>query len=156
MRPVGDEMSGKISSGLIFVTVLLLVGLATTANSQRTPTFTTDEIDLVGLTLDEVGWTRDDLGYNPAGYWERFPVVPGTLPIFDDLFRAFNIALLHRLHRSDDGMFHHRTEQEHIVSDLLYFVFESFSDHNSSKYSPYIIYSVILLPTITSDDSQLV
>jgi len=43
--------------------------------------------DVLGRILAEVGFTRADLGYNPAGYWNRFPLdIPYRLTSFDDLF----------------------------------------------------------------------
>ena len=47
----------------------------------------THDGDILGSALNEVGFTRGDLGYEPRGYWNRFPVdVPYRLPFFDDLF----------------------------------------------------------------------
>jgi hypothetical protein len=48
-----------------------------------------EPIDRLGAALDSVGFTRDDLGFRPKGYWNRFPLpsgIPYTLPFFADLF----------------------------------------------------------------------
>ncbi len=43
--------------------------------------------DILGRVLGEVGFTRADLGYDPAGYWNRFPLdIPHRLTSFDALF----------------------------------------------------------------------
>ena len=43
--------------------------------------------DLLDSALALVGKTRADLGYQPKGYWNRYPfVIPYKLPAFDDLF----------------------------------------------------------------------
>ncbi|MBU8933803.1 MAG: hypothetical protein KOO62_07330 [candidate division Zixibacteria bacterium] len=43
--------------------------------------------DILGRILNEVGFTRADLGYQPKGYWNRFPLdAPHRLTSFDDLF----------------------------------------------------------------------
>ena len=47
------------------------------------------KIDRLGQALSEVGFTRDDLGYQPKGYWNRFPDpkhIPYVMPFFEDLF----------------------------------------------------------------------
>jgi hypothetical protein len=47
------------------------------------------DIDRLGAALDSVGLTRADLGFQPKGYWNRFPQpdgIPYTLPFFKDLF----------------------------------------------------------------------
>jgi len=46
-------------------------------------------IDRLGQALNEVGFTRADLGYHPKGYWNRFPnqkLIPHIMPFFEDLF----------------------------------------------------------------------
>ncbi len=46
-------------------------------------------IDQLGAALDSVGFTRADLGFQPKGYWNRFPQpdgIPYTMPFFKDLF----------------------------------------------------------------------
>ena len=43
--------------------------------------------DLLDSALALVGKTKSDLGYQPKGYWNRYPFeVPYKLPAFDDLF----------------------------------------------------------------------
>ncbi len=43
--------------------------------------------DILGKILNEVAFTREDLGYQPAGYWNRFPLdIPHKLTSFDALF----------------------------------------------------------------------
>ncbi|UCG60449.1 MAG: hypothetical protein JSV52_08920 [Candidatus Zixiibacteriota bacterium] len=43
--------------------------------------------DVLGKVLEEVGFTRADLGYQPKGYWNRFPLdIPYRLTSFNDLF----------------------------------------------------------------------
>lgn len=47
------------------------------------------KIDRLGEALFKVGFTRFDLGYNPKGYWNRFPnpkLIPYIMPFFEDLF----------------------------------------------------------------------
>lgn len=66
----------------LYVSMLLCaIALAcfSTAGAQET--------DLLEQTLREHGYTIDDLGYQPKGYWNRFPYnPPHRLPSFDDLF----------------------------------------------------------------------
>ncbi len=48
-----------------------------------------DGIDRIEAALDSVGFTRADLGYQPKGYWNRFPQpdgIPYVMPFFEDLF----------------------------------------------------------------------
>ncbi|MCK4632230.1 MAG: hypothetical protein KAT79_03105, partial [candidate division Zixibacteria bacterium] len=48
---------------------------------------TADSTDVLGAILNEVGFTRDDLGYESKGYWNRFPLdTDHRLTSFDDLF----------------------------------------------------------------------
>lgn len=43
--------------------------------------------DMLDSALATVGKTRADLGYDPKGYWNRYPFeIPYKLPAFDDLF----------------------------------------------------------------------
>ncbi|MDF1544636.1 MAG: hypothetical protein P1R58_05990 [bacterium] len=43
--------------------------------------------DILGEILGEVGFDRSDLGYQPKGYWNRFPLdIPYKLTSFKDLF----------------------------------------------------------------------
>ncbi len=47
------------------------------------------QVDRFAQALSEVGFTRDDLGYSPKGYWNRFPDprhIPYIMPFFEDLF----------------------------------------------------------------------
>jgi len=66
--------------------LLAFSGFSPPASAQHTPTWTTEGRDLLGEALASVGFTRDDLGYRPAGYWTRFPRVPYKMPFFDGLF----------------------------------------------------------------------
>ncbi len=51
------------------------------------PVFAQSQVDVLRIALDSVGFTRDDLGYRPRGYWSRFPLdIPYKLTSFDDLF----------------------------------------------------------------------
>ncbi|PKK83100.1 MAG: hypothetical protein CVT49_10325 [candidate division Zixibacteria bacterium HGW-Zixibacteria-1] len=46
-----------------------------------------DRADILQLVLDSAGFSRADLGYQPKGYWSRFPLdIPYRLTSFDDLF----------------------------------------------------------------------
>jgi hypothetical protein len=63
----------------LFVSLLTI----TTAVAQN------QQIDRLGAALDSVGFTRADLGFQPKGYWNRFPLpdgIPYTMPFFTDLF----------------------------------------------------------------------
>jgi len=52
-----------------------------------TPVFAEGREDILGKILNEVAFTREDLGYQPAGYWNRFPLdIPHKLTSFDALF----------------------------------------------------------------------
>jgi len=52
-----------------------------------TPIFAQTQIDVLQMALDSVGFSRSDLGYNPKGYWSRFPLdIPYKLTSFDALF----------------------------------------------------------------------
>lgn len=43
--------------------------------------------DVLQKILSEVGFTREDLGYKPTGYWNRFPLdIPHKLTSFEALF----------------------------------------------------------------------
>lgn len=47
----------------------------------------TQTSDLVQDALDSIGFTYDDLGFHPKGYWSRYPMdIPYKLKMFDDLF----------------------------------------------------------------------
>jgi len=69
---------------ILFYILILLCALP--VSSQNVRTWETGQRDLLGEALDVVGFTRDDLGYEPAGYWTRYPRAPYKLPIFDALF----------------------------------------------------------------------
>ena len=46
-----------------------------------------EKIDVLKQALDTVGYSRADLGYQPKGYWSRYPLdIPYRLSSFDDLF----------------------------------------------------------------------
>ncbi len=46
----------------------------------------TDE-DILTRALNSVGFEKSDIGFNPRGYWSRFPLdIPYRLTSFDDLF----------------------------------------------------------------------
>ena len=50
-------------------------------------TSVTAEEDILDKILNEVGFNKADLGYQPKGYWNRFPLdIPYRLTSFDDLF----------------------------------------------------------------------
>jgi len=66
-------------------TLSIFPGLSNPAMSQHTPTWQTGQRDILGAALESVGFTRDDLGYRPEGYWVRYPRVPYVLPFFDSL-----------------------------------------------------------------------
>ncbi len=46
-----------------------------------------EPVDVLEKALNEVRFSRADLGYQPKGYWNRFPLdIPHRLTSFDDLF----------------------------------------------------------------------
>ena len=58
--------------------ILLLLGAAAPAQNST---------DVLGRILSEAGFNRADLGYRPAGYWNRFPLdIPHQLTSFEALF----------------------------------------------------------------------
>lgn len=64
---------------IIFVFVLLLPCIGATDDGAPA--------DVIEQILSEVGFERTDLGYHPAGYWNRFPLdTPHRLTSFDALF----------------------------------------------------------------------
>nr|MBN2278530.1 hypothetical protein [candidate division Zixibacteria bacterium] len=66
--------------------LLLLVILI--AVSLPVPVLSGDGVDILQLVLDSAGFSHSDLGYQPKGYWSRFPLdIPYRLTSFDDLFR---------------------------------------------------------------------
>jgi len=53
-------------------------------------TLSAQENDLIHTALKKAGLMVKDLGYEPKGYWARYPnpdIVPHKLPFFDDLFK---------------------------------------------------------------------
>ncbi len=64
----------------IIMAVLMCIVCMSSVRSQ-------DSVDVLAKVLGEVGFTREDLGYRPAGYWSRFPLdIPHRLTSFDALF----------------------------------------------------------------------
>jgi len=62
---------------LLFFISICLCGPATAGDND----------DILKIVLDSVGFDRYDLGYQPKGYWSRFPNdIPHKLGSFDDLF----------------------------------------------------------------------
>ncbi len=60
------------------VTAILITAASLTAGQDT---------DVLEKVLGEAGFTRADLGYRPAGYWNRFPLdIPHRLTSFDALF----------------------------------------------------------------------
>ena len=49
-------------------------------------TLAQNQEDILEKVLSEVGFTKNDLGYQPIGYWNRFPLdIRYKLTSFDDL-----------------------------------------------------------------------
>jgi hypothetical protein len=68
-------------------TLTLLLALTITAGATTLAADQPDTTDRLAQMLSEVGFTRADLGYEPKGYWNRFPLdVPYKLTSFDALF----------------------------------------------------------------------
>ncbi len=62
---------------------ILLISILLSSN-----TIAQSKKDILGKILNEVGFTRADLGYDYKGYWNRFPLdIPHRLTSFDDLFK---------------------------------------------------------------------
>ncbi len=62
----------------IIVTILFISAIHLQATEQE---------DVLEKILSEVGFSKSDLGYQPKGYWNRFPLdVPYRLTSFDALF----------------------------------------------------------------------
>lgn len=62
------------------IMIMILFTMIATAVSEE---------DILGRALDEAGFTREDLGYRPKGYWNRYPnpeLIPYIMPHFNDLF----------------------------------------------------------------------
>ncbi len=65
---------------ILAIVFMLFPGYGYTQHSQNTT-------DVLGMILQEVNFTKAELGYRPAGYWNRFPLdIPYRLTSFDDLF----------------------------------------------------------------------
>ncbi len=85
--------------------------------------------DAVDSALSIVHKTRKDLGYNPAGYWLRYPnprLIPLKIPAFDDLFREplKNYVYVRTMGNVvsdylDDSVF---TAKDFVLHRLLYFL----------------------------------
>ncbi|MBN4072328.1 hypothetical protein JYU03_00240 [bacterium AH-315-F03] len=67
---------------------LLMMGIcALVFGSMNPKTIARDTTDILAQSLSEVGFSRADLGYQPKGFWNRFPLeIPYKLGAFDDLF----------------------------------------------------------------------
>ncbi len=67
------------------IRIIAIVGLCLAV--LPVPARPADSTDILKQALGEVGFTKDDLGYQPKGYWNRFPLdIPHRLSSFDDLF----------------------------------------------------------------------
>lgn len=69
--------------------VSLFILIAFTIAVAQEESFVPRGPDRLGEALNLVGFTRNDLGYRPKGYWSRYPnpaQMPYKLPFFDDLF----------------------------------------------------------------------
>ena len=70
----------KLTSIILQITVTILLTVSTSAQKSEPE-------DVLGRILTEVGFERSDLGYQPKGYWNRFPLdIPYRLTSFDGLF----------------------------------------------------------------------
>ncbi|MEE8404016.1 MAG: hypothetical protein V3S17_01355, partial [candidate division Zixibacteria bacterium] len=64
-----------------------IIGYVLLISFSASLTFAQSQTDVLEKVLGEVGFTKDDLGYQPKGYWNRFPLdIPYKLTSFDDLF----------------------------------------------------------------------
>ena len=64
----------------IIFCIIIMLFLTSLAYAQQ---------DILKKALNEVGFSRSDLGYNPKGYWNRYPnpkLIPYVMPHFNDLF----------------------------------------------------------------------
>lgn len=62
---------------MLIVTILIMCGSVSAG----------DKTDILQTVLDSAGFSRADLGYQPRGYWSRFPLdIPYRLTSFNDLF----------------------------------------------------------------------
>jgi hypothetical protein len=69
------------------IAILSIVALSAIAISQTLPD--SIQVDRLGQALQSVGFSRADLGFQPKGYWNRFPnpkQIPYLMPFFEDLF----------------------------------------------------------------------
>jgi hypothetical protein len=69
------------------IAILSTVALFSIASSQTSPD--SAQSDRLGQALQSVGFSRADLGFQPKGYWNRFPnpkEIPYIMPFFEDLF----------------------------------------------------------------------
>ncbi|MCP4582123.1 MAG: hypothetical protein GY839_10940, partial [candidate division Zixibacteria bacterium] len=69
------------------LTIIISLTIITTCFAQDKPD--SSGIDRLGQALESVGFDRGDLGYEPEGYWNRFPnpeLIPHIMPFFEDLF----------------------------------------------------------------------
>jgi hypothetical protein len=68
----------------LLMLVILIHPFIDPARAQGTES---EKEDILARILDEAGFQRSDLGYEPKGYWNRFPLdIPHRLTSFDDLF----------------------------------------------------------------------
>lgn len=87
------------------------------------------QTDRLGEALKLVGFTREDLGYRPKGYWSRYPnpqQMAHKLPFFDDLFASplrvydftLTMAMASRDYLSPEGL----AENREALYKLVYFL----------------------------------
>ncbi|MCH7947063.1 MAG: hypothetical protein IIC66_04615, partial [candidate division Zixibacteria bacterium] len=63
-----------------------IIGCVLLISFSASLTFAQNQEDILEKVLSEVGFTKNDLGYQPKGYWNRFPLdIPYKLTSFDDL-----------------------------------------------------------------------
>ena len=66
----------------IMLSIILITGLPNSTQAQT-------KEDILQKILTEAGFTKADLGYQPKGYWNRFPLdTPYRLTSFDEIGRA--------------------------------------------------------------------
>jgi hypothetical protein len=71
-----DEMT-RMAGIVIFI--ILVFSLSPLAQNNN--------VDILKMALDSVGFNRADIGFRPEGYWSRFPLdIPYKLSSFDALF----------------------------------------------------------------------
>jgi hypothetical protein len=69
------------------IAAFLSIFLTTVLSAQ--PLSDLPRMDRLGEALESVGFSRADLGFQPKGYWNRFPNperIPYIMPFFEDLF----------------------------------------------------------------------